>query len=111
GVLELPEGFTCRVISRWGDEMSDGLLVPALTDGMAAFPGQGADEGLTVLVRNHEIASRAPGRYGAFGPRFERLSLVDSSRLYDRGRHGEPLAGGTTTIVYDTRTGEVKRQF
>src|SRR5688572_25914263 len=38
-VLELPEGFRYSIISRVGEEMDDGLLVPGLHDGMAAFPG------------------------------------------------------------------------
>jgi secreted PhoX family phosphatase len=50
GIIDLPEGFTYRVISRWGDEMDDGLLVPGLHDGMACFDG---GDGRLVLVRNH----------------------------------------------------------
>ena len=38
GVLDLPEGFTYRVISQAGREMDDGLLVPGKQDGAAAFP-------------------------------------------------------------------------
>ena len=36
GILDLPPGFSYRVIARAGSEMSDGLLVPGMADGMAA---------------------------------------------------------------------------
>ena len=39
GLLDLPDGFSYHLISRWGEEMDDGLLVPSLHDGMAAFDG------------------------------------------------------------------------
>ena len=51
-IMDLPQGFSYSIISRWGDEMSDGLLVPGCHDGMAAFPGK---DGKTILIRNHEI--------------------------------------------------------
>ncbi len=38
-ILDLPGGFGYRVISRTGDRMADGLLVPGFPDGMAAFSG------------------------------------------------------------------------
>ena len=37
GVLDLPEGFSYRVLERRGAPMSDGYLVPALPDGMGCF--------------------------------------------------------------------------
>ena len=39
GILDLPEGFTCRMLSKAGDRMDDGLMVPNAHDGMGAFPG------------------------------------------------------------------------
>ncbi|MCA9300036.1 MAG: DUF839 domain-containing protein, partial [Phycisphaerales bacterium] len=81
GVLDLPEGFTYRIFSKCGDEMSDGLLVPGKHDGMAAFPGE---DGLTILVRNHEIEP-AHDTISFFGPQFERRSRVDPSLIYDNG--------------------------
>ena len=41
-LLELPEGFSYRIVSRAGDTMSDGFKVPPAHDGMAAFPGADA---------------------------------------------------------------------
>ena len=60
-LLALPEGFTYTVISRVGERMDDGFYVPARHDGMATFPGP---DGLTLLVRNHEMNWRSPGRLG-----------------------------------------------
>ena len=51
GVLDLPNEFSYRIISRKGDEMDDGLLVPARADGMAAFD---AANGTINIVCNHE---------------------------------------------------------
>jgi hypothetical protein len=56
GEIFLPEGFTCTVVSRAGDTMSDGRPVPTAFDGMGAFPGAGGE---TILVRNHENRRRA----------------------------------------------------
>ena len=108
GILDLPPGFSYRIISRWGEEMDDGLLVPGLHDGMAAFDGGG---GRVVLVRNHEIGIDSDPRLGAFGQDLERLPRVDPAMLYDVGRQGVPALGGTTTVVYDPSSGEVVRHF
>jgi uncharacterized protein len=53
--LELPAGFSYRLISRQNDPMDDGNPTPGIFDGMAAYPGPG---GSTVLIRNHENRSR-----------------------------------------------------
>ncbi|MFJ3623522.1 alkaline phosphatase PhoX [Streptomyces iakyrus] len=58
GVLDLPEGFRYRILSREGDELRSGEgPVPSNHDGMAAFGGRG---GRVHLVRNHE--NRADGK-------------------------------------------------
>ncbi|MGV9314190.1 alkaline phosphatase PhoX [Streptomyces sp. NPDC003691] len=52
GLLDLPEGFRYRVLSREGEPLRSGEgLVPGNHDGMAAFRGR---RGRTHLVRNHE---------------------------------------------------------
>ena len=105
-IIDLPEGFTYRVVSWAGDPMDDGLVVPGAPDGMAAFSGP---DGLTVLIRNHELS---PGSDASgFGRQNERLQKIDASRLFDPGFGASPSAGGTTTLHFDTRAGEVKRQF
>src|SRR5687767_2939340 len=62
-IIDLPQGFTYRVISRAGEKMNDGLRVPDKQDGMAAFAGP---NGLTILVRNHELSADDSAR-GPFG--------------------------------------------
>jgi len=98
GVLDLPDGFDYHVFSKTGERMDDGFYVPALHDGMAAFPGPNRT---TILVRNHEIGGALP-RYGAFGWNNELLDRLDGSDLYDYGYGRTPRLGGTTTLVYDT---------
>ncbi len=59
GLLDLPDGFSYRVLSRWGAQMDDGLLVPGLHDGMGCFPGPpGAPPSAVTLLRNHEVAPK-----------------------------------------------------
>jgi secreted PhoX family phosphatase len=98
GILDLPEGFEYRVIARVGERMADGLFVPGLPDGMAAFPGPG---GSTLVVCNHELSygsTESPFRGG--------VPAAVRPKIWDGGS-GRPLPGGTTTIQYDTRSGEV----
>jgi hypothetical protein len=106
-ILDLPKGFAYKILSRMGEEMDDGLLVPGNHDGMAAFPGP---DGTTILVRNHELRSDDVKK-GAFGPKLERLGKADLARLYDAGRSKKPGLGGTTTLVFDTKKGELVRHF
>jgi secreted PhoX family phosphatase len=99
GILDLPERFSYRVVSRVGDIMDDGLFLPGEPDGMAAFPGP---DGATIVVRNHETT---PGTdEGPFGKDNERLARVDRDRVYDYGKGEKPHTGGTSTFVWDTRT-------
>lgn len=107
GVLSLPSGFSYRVIARRGQEMSDGLLVPGQPDCMGAFSGPA---GTTILVCNHENDVE-PAKVGAFGEKYERLPQVDRAKMYDAGQLKKPLLGGTTTLVVETKTLEVKKHF
>ena len=97
GVIDLPEGFSYTVISERGQEMDDGLLVPGLQDGMAAFPG---DDGQIILVCNHETHPYEITQ-SAFGLRAERIERIDQTAHYDMGMGKSPALGGTTTIHYD----------
>ncbi|MEE2659313.1 MAG: alkaline phosphatase PhoX [Candidatus Latescibacterota bacterium] len=106
GLLDLPAGFSYRMISRAGLEMADGFLVPGAQDGMAAFPGP---NGRTILICNHELLPNASN--GPFGATKQRLSRIDPAAVYDFGRGREPCLGGTTTLVYDEATCVLERQF
>lgn len=106
GVFDLPKGFRYQIISRHGDVMSDGLRTPGLPDGMAVFP---LDEERCVVVRNHELAVD-PGRPTAFDDADAARIAGLADRIYDSG-HGTPVPGGTTNLVYNTRTQTIERSF
>jgi uncharacterized protein len=96
GLLDLPPGFSYRVLSRLGEAMADGFTVPDRADGMGCFDLGG---GKLALVRNHELSPQNDGG-GVMG------------RAYDTvARSLIPLPGGTTTIVLDAATLEVERQY
>lgn len=95
GLLDLPGGFTYRVLSSVGDMMSDGLRVPDSFDGMGCFALPG---GKLALVRNHELSPGASGGGTLSGG-------------YDANTAGVVLPGGTTTLVLDAATLAVERQF
>jgi secreted PhoX family phosphatase len=94
GFLDLPEGFSYRVISRLGDTMDDGGTVPDRADGMGCFD---LGNGEIALVRNHELQPK----HDAGGPIAKGFGKRD----------GVFVPGGTTTIVLDAATLQVKRQF
>ncbi len=106
GILDLPEGFSYKVISTRGDEMNDGLLVPGLPDGMAAFDN---GDGLTVIVRNHELNSDDFKNSG-YGEDNKLAENVDNAMMYDAGHGTRPGLGGTSTILFDTKAQELKAQ-
>ena len=93
GFLDLPEGFSYRVISSLGEPMDDGEPVPDGADGMGAFRGS---DGRVILVRNHELTAGESSLGGS---------------AYDRWNGEGALAGGTTTLVYDPRSGRVEAQY
>ncbi len=96
GILDLPRGFSYRVISALGDAMDDGGTVPDKADGMGCFD---LGNGELALVRNHELR---PGDSDgdASGAAFDTVA-----------RSLRPLPGGTTTVVLDAATLDVKRQY
>lgn len=94
GFLDLPEGFTYRVISRLGDAMDDGGTVPDRADGMGCFD---LGNGEIALVRNHELQ-----------PQHDAGGVI--AKGYGK-KDGVFVPGGTTTIVLDAATLAVKRQF
>ena len=95
GFLDLPEGFSYRVISKLGNAMSDGGNVPDRADGMGCFD---LGNGKIALVRNHELkVQHAPGG--------------DLSSGFDRSENGAVLPGGTTTLVLDAATLSLEREY
>ncbi|MDH3649810.1 MAG: PhoX family protein, partial [Saprospiraceae bacterium] len=107
GIMELPEGFSYKIISRQGDPMVDGLLVPGAADGMATFP---APNGKVLIIRNHEVTpDNLAG--GPFGKNLELLQKIDPDQLYDFGRGVLPCLGGTTTMLYNPATGKVEQEY
>jgi secreted PhoX family phosphatase len=107
GILNLPQGFTYKIISQRGDKMADGLLLPGLADGMGAFQGK---NGRAIVVRNHENGPDALEQSG-FGPNNELLSKLDAKHFYDYGKGKLPALGGTSTFIYNENTGELEKQF
>ena len=106
-VLDLPEGFDYKVLSRVGRTMSDKLITPGNHDGMAAFAG---DRGRIILVCNHET-NPDQGIASPFGIKNELLNKVDKKKFYDYGFGELPGLGGTTTLVYDPKRRRVEKQF
>ncbi|GAB5348235.1 alkaline phosphatase PhoX [Alteriqipengyuania sp. 357] len=94
GMLDLPPGFSYRLLSSLGNAMSDGGTVPDKADGMGCFD---LGNGEIALVRNHELVPTDK----AGGP----IALGFGTR------DGEIVPGGTTNIVLDAATLEVKREF
>ena len=99
-IIDLPQGFDYTIVARKGQEMDDGLLVPGLQDGMAAFAG---DDGKVILVCNHEVHPYETND-SPFGKSGERFQGSKRSRQYDSGKLATPGLGGTTTIHYDPAT-------
>lgn len=95
GLLDLPKGFSYRIISKLGDAMSDGGTVPDRADGMGCFD---LGDGTIALVRNHELkVNHEVGGELAEG--------------FDRNEAGAILPGGTTNLVLDAATLEIVREF
>ena len=107
GILNLPKGFSYKIISREGDKMDDGLMIPGAPDGMATFRGKGDR---VIVVRNHELSPEKP-EHGAFGAKNELLDKVNANKFYDYGKKTVPALGGTSTFVYNPKTGSIEKQF
>jgi hypothetical protein len=96
-MLALPPRFNYRALSITGQPMSDGNLVPADHDGMAAFPGP---KNTIILVRNHELDPDEKEfkntSYGVIAPSDKKYNQIN--------------AGGTTTLVLGSNR-QVIRHF
>jgi uncharacterized protein len=107
GIMDLPRGFSYTILSRTGDLMSDGHRTPGAPDGAAAFPAQGLGRDRVIMVRNHELnpaSNKGPFANTATARAFDR------TKTYDVGENGA-MPGGTTNLVYNTRTRQVEKSF
>jgi hypothetical protein len=106
-ILSLPEGFSCKVISRKGDIMNDGLLSPGMHDGMGVF---NRPDGKLLLVRNHELT---PGSHdaGPFGKDNKLFRTEHRSKIYDYGKGEQLCVGGTTTMLYNELSQQVELEY
>jgi secreted PhoX family phosphatase len=102
GILDLPPGFSYKVISKLDQVMSDGRLVPDRADGMGAFA---LDEDRVVLVRNHEIHPKSKYQQP------EDINKAQADMSYDLDGQGLPLHGGTSTLIYNLKTQKVENQY
>ncbi|MEG3598222.1 MAG: alkaline phosphatase PhoX, partial [Pseudomonadota bacterium] len=94
GLLDLPRGFSYRLLSSLGDAMADGGTVPDKADGMGCLP---LGENEIVLIRNHELIPTDDAG-GDLASGFGR-------------RDGAIVPGGTTNLVLDATTLAPKREF
>lgn len=89
GVLDLPKGFQYRILSREGEALSGGGLVPSSHDGMAALL---TDRHGTWLVRNHELNAEDVAE--------DQLIAIPTAAAPSYDPDG---AGGTTTLLVGPR--------
>ena len=107
GYMDLPAGFKYKVISKSGDHMSDGFLVPGRPDGMGAFSNNVHD---CIVIRNHEN-SPTPLTNSPFGLTNELYQEIDQTLMYDGGYGKNPGLGGTTTLIFDEENQEVIKEY
>ena len=107
GVLDLPEGFSYRVLSTAGEVMDDGFMAPDHFDGMGCLP---LPDGRLALLRNHELDVERRGQ-GPAGGQADLEARLDALPGFDRDAGGRRLPGGVTTLVIDPATGRRERQF
>jgi secreted PhoX family phosphatase len=102
GLLDLPEGFSYKIISKYGETMDDGFRVPDNADGMGCIP---ISETQVALIRNHELAIRHLDN----GPQTE--TSPDILDAFDYTDETNALPGGTSTLIYDLETETLEKQF
>jgi len=107
-ILDLPEGFSYKIVARSGERMTDGFYMPGHPDGMGTFEGP---DGSTIILRNHENFPEYLPEFGPFGPTNELQGRLSRRLIYDEGREGGPALGAVTTLVFDTKTQELQSQF
>ena len=100
-IIDIHPSLDYKIISKEGENMSDGFKVPGLADGMGSF----LINDNIILVRNHEIVPKHGMQKGAFqNPRLQIRELGD--KHYD-----ENAIGGTTNIILDKVSKDVQHQY
>lgn len=101
-LLDLPAGFSYKIISQLGDKMSDGFPVPNRADGMGCFQ---LDSERVVLIRNHELDPKHLKNSDSMFKNFK------SDKAFDNFADGVALPGGTSNIIYNLKTGQTDKEF
>lgn len=103
-ILDLPPGFSYKIISQFGQTMGDGHKVPNSADGMGC---QVLADGRLCLMRNHELGA-AELDHGACA-----VGTGADAAAFDciRGGSGEALPGGVSTLILDPATLAVEEQY
>ncbi|WP_163930712.1 alkaline phosphatase PhoX [Paraferrimonas sp. SM1919] len=102
GLLDLPSGFSYKVISQFGQLMSDGLHVPDNADGMGCIQ---LDADRVALIRNHELSPKHLKKQPSS------IQKLTDDKAYDTNAEGKALPGGTTTLVYNIKTGQLEKEY
>jgi secreted PhoX family phosphatase len=99
-LIDLPAGFSYKVISSLNEKMADGLPVPDRADGMGCFY---LDDERVALIRNHELSPKHQINKSTNG------KILDLA--YDSFQYAYPLPGGTSNIIYNHKLQQVEHQF
>lgn len=104
GLLDLPQGFSYKIISQYGQLMSDGRQVPNSADGMGCTT---LPDGRLCLMRNHELGADEL-KHGACP-----VGTSGHAAAFDcyRGGSGEALPGGVSTLILDPASLAVEEQY
>ncbi|WP_016955347.1 alkaline phosphatase PhoX [Catenovulum agarivorans] len=101
-LLDLPAGFSYKVISQLGDMMSDNFAVPDRADGMGCIP---LANNRVALIRNHELQPKHLDRQP------KSIQTHKTTKAYDQLNNGVALPGGTSTIIYNLQTQQKEQEF
>lgn len=103
-ILDLPPGFSYKIVSQFGQTMSDGRRVPNSADGMGCTV---LPDGRLCLMRNHELGADEL-RHGACP-----VGISGDAAAFDcyRAGSGEALPGGVSTIILDPASLAVEEQY
>ncbi|MCU4675309.1 DUF839 domain-containing protein [Catenovulum sp. 2E275] len=101
-LLDLPAGFSYKVISELGQTMSDGFTVPNKADGMGCIA---LDEERVALIRNHELKPEDLAKAE------HSIQQHKTPLAYNATAEGVALPGGTSHIIYNLKTGKKEQEF